>query len=379
MAGYFLRQVRPMALEVFRGTPRIEQLRRVDGGVRSWRGCHTVGRRAKGEDVTLATTDGNVAVEIPCVPPAAGLSDGKPHHMTVLLRDMPPLGAVAYDVDLDGRKLLAYADAKRDHDAGRRFMVPAIVFMLAVLGLVFGAAIPGFIRTLRGSDEPWIDVDPVGAAPSQASRREPPAADRRAAALAMLASGNSAHAVANVFGATEAELAQWAAEPRAPVAPPHRRPTSFDATLVYETPLWIRATIVVLCLAMSLFIVANVVPMLRQSQGAADVLRCLFVLVLGTFGMTLPYRCTRIRLVFGPREIRSYDLSGSQALAYGEVDGFSLERAPLSAGGGQRIQGERLTIRGTGHRPALSTFVYPGRPLDPRMLERLHEVDDPRH
>jgi hypothetical protein len=101
--------------------------------------------------------------------------------------------------------------------------------------------------------------------------------------------------------------------------------------------------------------------------------------VLGTFGMALPYRCTRVRLVFGPREIRSYDLFGSQALAYGEVGGFSLERGSLSAGGGQRIQGMRLTIRSTGHRPALSAFVYPGRPLDPRMLERLREVGDPRH
>ena len=382
MAGYFAWMVRPLALEVFEGSPPIEQLRRVDGQVRSWRGCHAVGRRSRGENVTLAGSGGDVRVEIPCVLPAGTLSDGRSHRMTVLLHDMPSMGSIAYDIDLDGRKLLAYADVKRDRDAGRRFVMPAIGFLVAVLGLVFGAASWGFIRSLRGSEEPWIDVDPLAVAPSQGSAREAPASDRRAAALAMLASGNSAHAVASVFGVTEAVLAQWAGEPRASVAAPvvaSRRPTSFDATLVYETPLWIRATIAVLCLALSLFIVANVAPMLRGGHGAADVLRYSFVLVLGTFGMAIPYRWTRVRLVFGPREIRSHDLFGSQALAYGEVGGFSLERASLSVGGGQRIQGSRLTIVSTGHRPALSTFVYPGRPLDPRMLERLHEVGDQRH
>lgn len=382
MVGYFVWQLRPMAIEAFDGSPPIGQMRRVDGRVKSWRDCHPVGRSAKGENVTLVGADGNVPVEIPCVLPAGVLSDGKSHRMTVLLHDMPPMGSVAYDIDLDGRKLLAYADVKRDRDSARRFMMPAIGFLLAVLGIVFGAAIRGFIRTLRGSGESWVDVDPVAAAPSQAASLGAPASDRRSAALAMLASGNGAHAVASVFGVTEAVLAQWAAEPRARAAGPfvasHRRPTSFDATLVYETPLWIRATIAVLCLALSLFIVANVVPMLRESRGAAEVLRNLFVLVLGTVGMTLPYRCARVRLVFGPREIRAYDLFGSQALAYGEVGGFSLERASLSAGGGQRIQGSRLTIVSTGHRPPLSTFVYPGRPLDPRMLERLHEVGDQR-
>ena len=383
MAGYFAWLVRPMAVEVFEGSPPIEQLRRVDGGVRSWRDCHTVGRRSKGENVTLAGANGDVPVEIPCVLPAGVLSDGKSHRMTVLLHDTPPMGSVAYDIDLDGRKLLAYADVKQGRDSGRRFMMPAIGFLATVLAIVFGAAIWGFIRTLRGSEERWIDVDPVAAVPSQGAVGESPSSDRRSAALAMLASGNSAHAVASVFGVTEAMIAQWASEPRArvaaPVMAPHRRPTSFDATLVYETPLWIRATIAVLCLALSLFIVANVAPMLRGGHGAADVLRYSFVLVLGTFGMAIPYRWTRIRLVFGPREIRSYDLFGSQALAYGEVAGFSLERASLSAGGGQRIQGSRLTIVGTGHGPALSTFVYPSRPLDPRMLERLHEVGDRRH
>ena len=381
MAGWFAWQLRPMALEVFEGSPPIGQMRRVDGWVKSWRDCHAVGRRSQGENVTLAGAGGDVPVEIPCVLPAGVLSDGKSHRMTVLVHDMPPMGSVAYDIDLDGRKLLAYADVKQGRDSGRRFMMPAIGFLLVVLGVVFGAAIWGFIRTLRGSDEPWVDVGPV--APLQGATREAPASGRRAAALAMLASGNSAHAVASVFGVTEAALAQWASEPRATVAAPvaasHRRPTSFDATLVYQTPLWIRATIAVLCLVLSLFIVANVVPMLRDSHGAADVLRYSFVLVLGTFGMAIPYRWTRIRLVFGPHEIRSYDLFGSQALAYGEVGGFSIERASLSVGSGQQIQGSRLTIVSTGHLPALSTFVYPGRPLDPRMIERLREVGEPRH
>ena len=379
LLAYFLWQVAPIASDLFKGAPSIEQLRRVDGRVVGWRDCHPVGRRSSGENVTLVSDAGSVSVAVPCVLPSDMLADGKQHHMTVLLQDTRSVGSLVYDIELDGRKLLAYSDEKHERAGAGRVVMVAFGVVLAMLLLVVVAAVQAFFRSLRNADdEDWHEPH---AEPDMGPPREA-GLDKRAAVLAMLAEGNSPHAVASVFGVPETLVVQWAGEPRHPaaatVAPSRHRPTSFEATLVYESRLWMRVTIAVFCLLVALAVAPGILWRLRESQGAPETLINLLMLAVMTLGTAIPYRMTRIRLICGQREIRSYGLFGSQALAYGEVGGFSLEPDRLSTGRGQYIEGERLTIVGTGRCPALSIFVYPSRPLDPRILERLREVGDAR-
>ncbi len=210
--AYFVWQVGPLAKDLSRGVPAIEQLRRVEGAVRSWRGCHVVGRHSSGEDVTLASATGAVEVPIPCVLPAGSLSDGQPHRMTVLLQDTASVGPLACEVTLDGRTLLAYADERRRRAGATRLVLAAAAVAFGLVLLVVFAAARAFLRSLR---EPGDEDRPVPPPPRGAASPAQSDAQRRAAALAMLAAGNSAHAVASVFGVTQAQLAQWEREPRA--------------------------------------------------------------------------------------------------------------------------------------------------------------------
>ncbi len=380
LVGYFLFMVRPLVSDLFGGVPPIEQLRRIDGQVRNWRGCHPVGRRSSGEDVTLEGDAGRVSVPVPCVLPADMLADGKPHHMTVLLQDTKNLGSLVFDIELDGRKLLAYADERRKRAGAERFVMAACGLVLAMLLLVVAVAVRGVLHSVQGADdEDWHQPH---SEPDTAPPPAEPGFDKRSAVLAMLAEGNGPHAVASVFGVPEALVVQWAGEPRAPaaatVASSAHRPASFDTTLSYESSKGVRVTIAVFFLLLCLAVAPGLVWRLRESQGAPETLLNLLLLAVMTLGMAIPYRMTRVRLILGPREIRSYGAFGSQALAYGEVGGFSLEPDRLALGRGQTIEGARLTIMGTGDRPALSTFVYRSRPLDPRILRRLRELVDPR-
>jgi hypothetical protein len=378
MLAYYLFMAGPLMADLFKGVPPIEQLRRVDGRLQSWRDCHRVGRRSEGEDVTLVGDAGSVSVAIPCVLHGKILADGKPHRMTVLLQDTKSVGSLAYDIELDGRKLLAYADEKRIRAGADRFALLMLGVVLVMLLVLVAAAVKAFWRTWRGADEEdWH-------APRGEAEPAPPAqsrTDQRAAALAMLAEGNSAHAVASVFGVPEAQVVQWAGEPRvrvAAAAPARHRLTSFDATLVYESPLWGRLAIGVLCLVSVSIMVPGLALKLRDGQGALEIVLDLSMVAVIALSTTIAYRMSRVRLIFGPHEVRSYGVFGSQALAYGEVGGFTLEPDRMSLGRGGYVEGSRLTIVGTGDRPALSTFIYRSRPLDPRILERLRELVGPR-
>ena len=94
------------------------------------------------------------------------------------------------------------------------------------------------------------------------------------------------------------------------------------------------------CLAVAVASLYSLVPMLRTSHGV-DTARYLLALGLGTFGMAIPYRWTRIRLVLGSHEITEFSLFGSRSLANRDVAGFSLQRDSQAAGHGQSLQGLR--------------------------------------
>jgi hypothetical protein len=211
MLGYFLFMAWPLASDLFKGVPPIEQLRRVEGRLVGWRGCHPVGRHSSGEDVTLAGDAGRVSVAIPCVLAGNVPADGKPHRLTVLLQDTRSLGGLVYDIQLDGRTLLAYADERRDRVFAERGVMLAFAVLLVMLLGGVAVAVRTLLRSRRGTDDEDWHVPHTGPDTAPPKRT----GDERAAALAMLAAGNSPHAVATVFGVPEAVVAQWAAEVRA--------------------------------------------------------------------------------------------------------------------------------------------------------------------
>ena len=112
------------------------------------RDCYSLGRNTQYEQATLVGKQATVTVTIPCVLPAGALSDGKVHRMTVLTAQKRRLGTIVYDVELDGRTLLAYSDQKRIQDDPWRVM--AIVAAVGVMLLIaVGVALQAYLDNGR--------------------------------------------------------------------------------------------------------------------------------------------------------------------------------------------------------------------------------------
>jgi hypothetical protein len=139
----------------------------------------------------------------------------------------------------------------------------------------------------------------------------------------------------------------------------------------------VRITVAVVSLLVFSPLALGTLLHLRESKFWTDTVFYSFVLAAIILFALIPYRMTRVRLIFDTHEIRSYDEFGSKALAYTEVGGVSLKPDQEGTGRGVTIKGERLTIVGSGNRPSLSVFIYPHRPLDPRIIERLRELRVP--
>ena len=138
----------PVILADFKGSPPIEQLRRSEGWVKTWRACHRVDRHVQREDVTLVGVRSTITLALPCVVAPDALADGKPHRMTVLWDWQSRIGTVVYDVTLDGRTLRAYADTRRP--AGTPwFELGIVTFFMAFLLPTLAGAIRAFPRGSR--------------------------------------------------------------------------------------------------------------------------------------------------------------------------------------------------------------------------------------
>jgi hypothetical protein len=148
LIAYILWAMLPVILADFKGSPPIEQLERSEGWVKTWRDCHRAGRNLRREDVTLVGARSTITLALPCVLPPDALADGKTHRMTVLWAWQSRIGAVVYDVTLDGRTLQAYADTRRP--AGTPWFDLGIlaVFMAVLLPILVGA-IRAFPRASR--------------------------------------------------------------------------------------------------------------------------------------------------------------------------------------------------------------------------------------
>ncbi len=145
---FFLWSTVPIVVDSLHGTPPKDQLRRAAGWVRTWRDCYSLGRNTHYEQVTLVGDRSTVTVTIPCVLPAGSLSDGKVHRMTVLTGERRRLGTIVYDVELDGRTLVAYADEKQSMDDPWKGMVFAVPVLLMLL-IAFAAAVWGYREDRR--------------------------------------------------------------------------------------------------------------------------------------------------------------------------------------------------------------------------------------
>jgi hypothetical protein len=139
----------------------------------------------------------------------------------------------------------------------------------------------------------------------------------------------------------------------------------------------VRVTVALVSASAFLVIAPGILWHLRESSSGPDTLFYSLMLAMAILFGFSPYRMTRVKLTFGTHEIRSYEEFGSKALAYTEVGGVSLKPDWEGTGRGVTIKGERLTIVGGGNRPSLSIFIYPHRPLDPRIIERLRELRVP--
>jgi hypothetical protein len=150
VCGYFLRETVPYAIDTFAGSPPIERLTRYEGRVQTWGDCHVLGRNVKKEELILAGDSGPATLAIPCVLPSGVLPDGRPHRARVLVADRRGTGTIVYDVQLDGRTLLAYADVKRDQDDGGSLLRGLVPIWLLLAGMTAMVAWTTWRRWPRG-------------------------------------------------------------------------------------------------------------------------------------------------------------------------------------------------------------------------------------
>jgi hypothetical protein len=130
------------------GSPPIEQLERTEGVVQGWYDCRE-GRGGYPSRVTLQTAAGTRVMNLPCHLPVA-LFGRTPHRMTVL-RWQREDRAVVYDVELDGAKLLAYADVRLREDDGHRLRIGLACLLAWVAFFAFAAWMDWTLRKARAT------------------------------------------------------------------------------------------------------------------------------------------------------------------------------------------------------------------------------------
>jgi hypothetical protein len=204
----------------------------------------------------------------------------------------------------------------------------------------------------------------------------------RHGALAMLADGNSAEAVAHVLEVPVEAVRAWAALPPAaapagdvavrPVASPHR----FDTELFLAPSKAMRGTSAVLAVVLAAGGFAFSYTSFRDAHGRVQFLvdGVMFLVVTGVV-VRMMLSFARRTLVLGRTAITAPRALIAEHMAYEDVAGYTLADHTLDLGRGPGMAGQLLAIQS--RRPGvapLTVFLPEYYPIDLRVLSRLDTV-----
>ena len=119
------------------GSPPIEKLQRTEGWVVDWGFCNRGTRHTRPYQFVVLEDDHGTrrtSGRLPCLLYAGTPDYSSPHHMIILSRPTEEAGDTVYDIELDGRTLLAYAKVKQQVDSvAAKWVVFACILTLMLM------------------------------------------------------------------------------------------------------------------------------------------------------------------------------------------------------------------------------------------------------